>query len=98
MDNSIKVPAYFANFVLMDYGLGRIWLSCTWSKRFRFRKNNLNITPVVTEVNNNNLKFKMLHILVQVYPSLNGLKCPEESIVKILNILKNNLGQKLILD
>ena len=25
LDNSIKVPVYFANFVLMDYGLGAIF-------------------------------------------------------------------------
>ena len=24
-----KVPVYFANFVLMDYGFGAFWLPCT---------------------------------------------------------------------
>ena len=36
LDENIKVPVYFANFVLMDYGLGAVFDCPAHVKRFRF--------------------------------------------------------------
>ena len=34
LDKNMKVPVYFANFVLMDYGVGCcFWLSCAHDQR-----------------------------------------------------------------
>jgi len=104
LDNSIKVPVYFANFVLMDYGLGAVFGCPAHDQRdLDFaKKYNLNITPVVTpEVNNNDFKIQDVAYTGPGYifnsSFLNGLKCPEESIVKTIEHLeKNNLGQKKI--
>ena len=49
LDESIKVPVYFANFVLMDYGLGAVFGCPAHDQRdldFAI-KYNLKITPVV---------------------------------------------------
>ena len=51
-----KIPIYFANFVLMDYGTGAIFGCPAHDQRdFDFAKYNLEITQVVSS-NNNNLK------------------------------------------
>ena len=49
MDPKIKVPVYFANFVLMDYGLGAVFGCPAHDQRdFEFaKKYNLNIKTVV---------------------------------------------------
>ena len=49
LDESIKVPVYFANFVLMDYGLGAVFGCPAHDQRdLDFaRKYNLKVTPVV---------------------------------------------------
>ena len=49
LDENIKVPVYFANFVLMDYGLGAVFGCPAHDQRdLDFaKKYNLNITPVV---------------------------------------------------
>ena len=104
LDTSIKVPVYFANFVLMDYGLGAVFGCPAHDQRdLDFaKKYNLEVTPVVTpEINNKNFE-----ILDSAYTGpgyifnssfLDGLKCPEESIIKTIEHLeKNNLGQKKI--
>lgn len=101
LDETIKVPVFFANFVLMDYGLGAVFGCPAHDQRdLDFaKKYNLKITPVVKpdkdkdfEINNEaytgdgylyNSKF------------LDGLKVPNESIIKTIEFLeKNNLGQK----
>ena len=49
LDKKMKVPVYFANFVLMDYGLGAVFGCPAHDQRdIDFaKKYNLKITPVV---------------------------------------------------
>ena len=53
LDKNLKVPVYFANFVLMDYGFGAIFGSAGHDQRdLDFaRKYNLDVIPVVKPVN-----------------------------------------------
>ena len=101
LDNNIKVPVYFANFVLMDYGLGAVFGCPAHDQRdLDFaRKYNLKITPVVTPKKDEDFKIENDAYTEGgfIFNSkfLNGLKVPEESIVKTIEYLeKNNLGQK----
>ena len=104
LDKNIKVPVYFANFVLMDYGLGAVFGCPAHDQRdldFAL-KYNLPVTTVVTP-NLNETKFD---IKDKAYTGpgylinssfLNGLKCPDEAIIKTIDhIEKNNLGEKKI--
>ena len=102
--NNEKVPVYFANFVLMDYGLGAVFGCPAHDQRdFDFaKKYKLNIKPVVTPELNNK-KYETLDAAYTgpgyIFNSsfLNGLKCPEESIIKTIEYLeKKNLGEKKI--
>ena len=104
LDNSIKVPVYFANFVLMDYGLGAVFGCPAHDQRdLDFaKKYNLKITTVVTP-EKENLTFKVTEEAYTgpgfIFNSsfLNGLKCPEESILETINYLEEkNLGQKKV--
>ncbi len=104
LDNSIKVPIYFANFVLMDYGFGAVFGCPAHDQRdFDFaKKYNLEIKTVVRPENETN-EFKVLD---QAYSGdgilinskfLNGLSVPKESIKKTIEILeKKKLGKKKI--
>ena len=101
LDNNIKVPVYFANFVLMDYGLGAVFGCPAHDQRdLDFaRKYNLKITPVVKPKKDEDFKIENDAYTEGgfIFNSkfLNGLKVPEESIVKTIEYLeKNNLGQK----
>ena len=51
LDNDIKVPVYFANFVLMDYGFGAVFLDAAHDQRdFDFaKKYNLKIKTAKTK-------------------------------------------------
>jgi leucyl-tRNA synthetase len=101
LDKNMKVPVYFANFVLMDYGLGAVFGCPAHDQRdLDFaKKYNLKITPVVKPE-----KDKDLEINNEAYTGegylynsnfLDGLKAPSESIIKTIVFLeKNNLGQK----
>jgi len=102
--NNEKVPIYFANFVLMDYGLGAVFGCPAHDQRdFDFaKKYNLKIKAVVTpELDNNNFE-----TINEAYTGpgyifnssfLNGLKCPEESIIKTIEYLEEkDLGEKKI--
>ena len=55
LDNNLKVPVYFANFVLMEYGLGAVFGCPAHDQRdldFAL-KYKLKVTPVVSpELNN----------------------------------------------
>ena len=104
LNTDVKVPVYFANFVLMDYGLGAIFGCPAHDQRdLDFaKKYNLKITTVVTP-NKNDQNFKVTdkayteggYIFNSYF--LNGLKCPEESIEKTIEHLeKNKLGEKKI--
>ena len=104
LDKNIKVPVYFANFVLMDYGLGAVFGCPAHDQRdldFAI-KYNLNVKTVVTP-DKSNLSFR---VNKEAYTGpgyifnsnfLDGLKCPEESIIKTIEHLeKNKLGEKKI--
>jgi leucyl-tRNA synthetase len=104
LDPSSKVPVYFANFVLMDYGLGAVFGCPAHDQRdFDFaKKYKLKIKTVVTPKIDN----KDFVVTDSAYTEsgfiinssfLNGFKCPEESIAKTIEYLeKKNLGEKKI--
>jgi len=103
LDQNMKVPVYFANFVLMDYGLGAVFGCPAHDQRdLDFaKKYNLKIMPVVKP--NKDEDFEISNEAYTgdgyLYNSkfLDGLKVPNESIVKTIEFLeKNNLGQKKI--
>ena len=104
LDNKIKVPVYFANFVLMDYGFGAVFGCPAHDQRdFDFaKKYNLKITTVVTP----DIKNQNFQVIDEAYtgPSyiinsffLNNLKSPKDSIERSIEYLeKEKLGQKKI--
>ncbi len=104
LDENQKVPVYFANFVLMDYGFGAVFGCPAHDQRdLDFaNKYKLEIKTVVKPVNEkDNFKIKK-----DVYTGpgiiinskfLNDLKVPDESIIKTIEILeKKKLGKKKI--
>jgi len=103
-DESIEVPVYFANFVLMDYGFGAVFGCPAHDQRdldFAL-KYNLNVKVVVKPVNEDN-KFKITDKAYsspgEMYNSkfLDGLKAPEESILEAIKVLeKKGIGKKKI--
>ena len=105
LDESIRVPVYIANFVLMDYGLGAIFGCPAHDQRdFDFAiKYKLRIIPVVLPLGENEKNFK---INKRAYTGegtiinsklLNGLKAPNESIIKTISILENKkIGKEKI--
>jgi len=104
LDNKIKVPVYFANFVLMDYGFGAVFGCPAHDQRdldFAL-KYQLKVVPVVKPINeNNNFKVKD-----EAYTGpgvifnskfLDGLSSPDKSITETIKILeKKKLGVKKI--
>ena len=104
LDGKQKVPVYFANFVLMDYGFGAVFGCPAHDQRdLDFaNKYNLKVKTVVKPTNENN-NFK---VLKEAYTGpgivinsdfLNGFNAPEESIIKTIEILeKKKLGKKKI--
>ena len=103
-DESKKVPVFFANFVLMDYGFGAVFGCPAHDQRdLDFaRKYNLNVIPVVRPVNENDsfdIKDKAFAENGVIFNSnfLNGLNAPEQSVAKTIEILEEkNLGKKKI--
>ena len=104
LDNKIKVPVYFANFVLMDYGFGAVFGCPAHDQRdFDFaKKYNLKITTVVTpDIENQNFQ-----VTDEAYTGpgyiinsffLNNLKSPKDSIKRSIEYLeKEKLGKKKI--
>ncbi len=104
LNNDQKVPVYFANFVLMDYGFGAVFGCPAHDQRdldFAI-KYNLEIKPVVKPFESDD-NFK---IESEAYTGpgvvfnsefLNNLKVPEESIIKTIDLLeKKKLGKKKI--
>ncbi len=104
LDENIKVPVYFANFVLMDYGFGAVFGCPAHDQRdLDFaRKYNLKITPVVKPDNlkgSFEIKDKAYTDQGVIFNSnfLDGLKVPDESIIKTIEIIeKKNIGKKKI--
>ncbi|WP_440655797.1 leucine--tRNA ligase [Candidatus Pelagibacter sp. HIMB1509] len=101
LDENMKVPVYFANFVLMDYGLGAVFGCPAHDQRdLDFaKKYKLSVTPVVKPD-----KDEIFEIKDKAYTGegklfnskfLNNLKVPEQSINETINYLeKNKLGKK----
>ena len=99
-----KVPVYFANFVLMDYGFGAVFGCPAHDQRdFDFaKKYNLEIKTVVRP-ENEKVGFE---VNKEAYPGpgvlinsefLNGLQAPEKSVIETINILeRKKLGKKQI--
>ena len=101
LDKNIKVSVYFANFVLMDYGLGAIFGCPAHDQRdLDFaKKYNLKIIPVVKPEKEKNFEINNEAYTGEgyIYNSkfLDGLKAPSESIAKTIEFIeKNNLGEK----
>ena len=104
LDKKNKVPVYFANFVLMDYGFGAVFGCPAHDQRdFDFaKKYNLEIKTVVKPKDERD-DFKVSKeaytgsgILVNS-EYLNGLRVPEESISKTIKILEEKkIGKKKI--
>ena len=96
LDKKIKVPVYFANFVLMDYGFGAVFGCPAHDQRdLDFaRKYNLKVTAVVKpedqdEIIIDNKAYTDGGVLINSN-TFNGLKVPQESIPKIIDHLEKN--------
>ncbi len=104
LNPSQKVPVFFANFVLMDYGFGAVFGCPAHDQRdFDFaKKYNLDIKTVVRPFNEN----ESFTVKDKAYPGpgilinsdfLNGLEAPKKSVLKTIEILESkNLGKKQI--
>ena len=104
LDSEQKVPVYFANFVLMDYGFGAVFGCPAHDQRdldFALKYN----LPVKTVVMPEN-KDETFKVKKEAYTGpgviinsnfLNGLKVPDQSINKTIDILEEKqLGKKKI--
>ena len=99
-----KVPVFFANFVLMDYGFGAVFGCPAHDQRdYDFaKKYNLEIKTVVKP----NGEEDTFEVKSEAYSGsgiiinsdfLNGLKVPEESVLKTVEILEEKkIGKKQI--
>ena len=97
-----RVPVFFANFVLMDYGFGAVFGCPAHDQRdFDFaKKYNLDIKTVVRPSDEND----SFRVDDEAYPGpgiiinsdfLNGLEAPNNSVIETIKILeKKNLGKK----
>ena len=104
LNETQKVPVYFANFVLMDYGFGAVFGCPAHDQRdldFAL-KYNLDVLPVVKpSIEGNDFK-----IGEEAYTGpgiifnsqfLNGLKVPEESVKETIKIIEERkIGKKKI--
>ncbi len=99
-----KVPVYFANFVLMDYGFGAVFGCPAHDQRdldFAL-KYNLNVKTVVKPLDKNNdfsVKNEAFTGSGEIINSdiLNGLKAPDESIIKAIKLLEDKkIGKRKI--
>ncbi len=104
LDNNIKVPVYFANFVLMDYGLGAVFGCPAHDQRdldFAL-KYKLEVNTVVRpDKNDDNFAVTNKAYTGPGYmfnsSFLDNLKCPQESITKSIEYLEEKkLGKKKI--
>ena len=104
LDVTKEVPVYFANFVLMDYGFGAVFGCPAHDQRdldFAL-KYKLKVLPVVCPPNEND-NFKITKEAYtgpgKIFNSqfLNGLNCPDESILKTIEILEERkIGKQKI--
>ena len=104
VDSNIKVPVYFANFVLMDYGFGAVFGCPAHDQRdldFALKYKLSVKTVVKPNENEDNFTVKNKAYTGPGYlfnsSFLNGLKCPEVSVIKTIEYLEEkNLGNKKI--
>jgi len=104
LDETLSVPVYFANFVLMDYGFGAVFGCPAHDQRdldFAL-KYDLPVKTVVRPIDKdqnfkvNNEAYTENGILINSQ-KLDGLKVPDESIPKTIKILtEKKLGKKKI--
>ena len=102
--NGKKVPVYFANFVLMDYGFGAVFGCPAHDQRdLDFaNKYKLKVVPVVKPENENDqfqIKEKAFTESGIIFNSelLNGLKAPDQSIPQAIKILEEKkVGKKKV--
>ncbi len=104
LDPNHKVPVYFANFVLADYGFGAVFGCPAHDQRdYDFaKKYNLQIKTVVKPKEEND----DFEVTKEAYPGpgilinskfLNGLNAPENSVLETIKILEEKkLGKKQI--
>jgi leucyl-tRNA synthetase len=104
LDEQIKVPVYFANFVLMDYGFGAVFGCPAHDQRdldFAIKYNLKIITVVKPEDTETDFKvtdkaFTGSGIIVNS-KFLNGLRAPEQSILNTIEMLEEKkIGRKKI--
>jgi len=102
LDNESKVPVYFANFVLMDYGFGAVFGCPAHDQRdFDFaKKYDLKIKTVVRPVDEadnyqvQNEAYTGTGVIINS-KFLDGLSVPEKSITETIKILEEKkLGKK----
>ena len=104
LNNNSKVPVYFANFVLMDYGLGAVFGCPAHDQRdLDFaKKYNLKITSVIAkEIDGSAVNIESKAFTESGYITnskfLNNLKCPEDSVHRAIEYLEEKqLGKKKI--
>jgi len=104
LDKKQKVPVYFANFVLMDYGFGAVFGCPAHDQRDLDFANKYQLkVKTVVRPDNENANFAVkseAYIGTGVIINsdfLNGLKVPDESIIKTIKILEEKkLGKKKI--
>jgi leucyl-tRNA synthetase len=104
LDQNQKVPVFFANFVLMDYGFGAVFGCPAHDQRdFDFAKKYDLIIKTVVKPENEQDNFQVHDeaysgsgILINSN-FLNNLKVPEESIIKTIEVLEEKkIGKKKI--
>ena len=103
-DETIKVPVYFANFVLMDYGFGAVFGCPAHDQRdLDFALKYKLAVKTVVRPENEDINFKITN---EAYTGqgiicnskfLDNLKAPNESIIETIKILEEKkLGKKKI--
>ncbi len=104
LNSEQKVPVYFANFVLMDYGFGAVFGCPAHDQRDLDFANKYKIPfKTVVKPADQNHSFSVTDTAYtgpgEIFNSkfLDGFKVPEESIIKTIEILeKKKLGKKKI--
>jgi len=101
LDEEVRVPVYFANFVLMDYGFGAVFGCPAHDQRdldFAL-KYNLKVKTVVKPKDAQD-DFKVTNIaftdpgIIFNSKELDGLRAPDESILKTIKILEDQIKGK----
>ena len=101
LNKNIKVPIYFANFVLMDYGFGAVFGCPAHDQRdFDFaKKYGLEIKTVVKPINEDD----NFTVTKEAYTGngkiinsdfLNNLNVPDQSIIETIKILEERKSKK----